>query len=313
VAIEVLERLRLPVRRSRLTRAERAVRVLIDSQVARVDRLPTDVMRAMAPVFARAQRDLLEDMNRWMVATGDDQRFTPHSYRVALAQINEMQARLQQALGEHLESGATLAASLAPEHLTREIAALSRHFQDSVTPVNLDAARVVATSKSYIIPRIQTSAARYAGMVGHDLRETIAASILRGESRYHLVNRLQRQGGPMGRVDMGGGRMEDIPEGLFRRYRHWAERVARTEVHSAYNSTLMESMHDARRDIPDLQKRWCADGSACDAVCLPINGQKVALDAMFDTPRGAIEHAPAHPNCRCRTGAWRAEWAEFLD
>jgi hypothetical protein len=301
------------------TRARRQVREVIDRQVAEVDRLPERAMRSLLPVLTHAQAELARDLRRWTETRPDgDVRFTAHSYRNALAQIEVIRRRIDERMDEAMGRSCDRAQRLALDHLVDEVARYSELFEGATRRLSLNVTAQLATGRSYIIPRVRTSAARYAGQVGDDLQRNLAVGILRGESVSAMVDRLQRLGGPAGLVALRGVRgepgavLERIPEGLFARYRWWAERVVRTETQSAYNGQLLDGLHEARRQIPGLKKRWSADGKACDRICGPVDGQVQPLEAPFVTPRGLIEHAPAHPNCRCRSGAWKDDWNDVL-
>jgi hypothetical protein len=272
-------------------------------------------MRSLLPMLGQSQRELEADLRHWIETRPDgDVRFTAHSYRNALSQIDVTARAVAMRLQGVTVGAAERAQILALTHLTDEVARYSNLFEGSTRRLSLNVAAQLATGRSFIVPRIETSAARYAGMVREDLRTRLSVSILRGEQLSRVVDRLQAHGGPRGMVALAGiagtpnAVVEYIPEGLFARYRHWAERVVRTETQAAYNGQLLEGMHEASVEIPDLKKRWNADGGACDEICLPMDGQVVGLHESFSSARGPVDFAPAHPNCRCRSGPWRDAW-----
>lgn len=313
------------VRRRRRVRAtpteRRAVQRVLQEHIAQVDQFTLAEARAMLPLLERAQRELTTQLRHWIATRPDgDVRFTAQSYRVALLEITRITDSLHRGLLSTLERSTTRVRGMAITHLTDEIARFSKIFGGTPMPVPLHVATTLATGRSFIIPRIRTSAARYAGNVGRDLQHTLAVSIIKGESISRIADVLQREGGPRGLVSLRGvageedALVEYIPEGLFRRYRFWAQRVVRTETLSAYNARTLEGLHAFAHDVPGLLKRWGADVGACPVVCMLLDGQVKPLDVPFDSPLGdSIDHAPAHPNCRCRTGAWRADWPEILD
>jgi len=108
-----------------------------------------------------------------------------------------------------------------------------------------------------------------------------------------------------------GAVVETITEGLFRRYRYWAERIARTETTAAYAHQAHAAQWEARKHVPDLQRRWDAsvDGRNC-MECRRLDGQVVDFGERFSN--GSTD-APAHPNCRCRVGAWRRGWKKLIE
>lgn len=80
-----------------------------------------------------------------------------------------------------------------------------------------------------------------------------------------------------------------------------ARTIARTEINRALISGRMEAWKDAqsRGLMTGAKKRWLTAPDCCD-LCLPLNGQTVGLDELFDTPWGKVDSPRfAHPNCRC--------------
>lgn len=310
--VEIARRRRLRPTSQRMA----IVRQLHDRQIAEVYGLSVDAMRALLPVFEQARRELTIDLAHWIETRPDgDVRWTAHSYRNALNQIDLTSRVIGARLAGTTIDAAGRAQIMALSHLREEVATFTQLFEGSTRLINLNVTAQIAQGRSFIIPRIRTSAARYTGMVREDLQQRLAVAILRGESLSTTVDRLQASGGPRGHVALRGvlgeptAYVEDIPEGLFARYRSWAERVVRTETSSAYNAQLLDGMREARTEIYDLRKRWNADGSACAKICLPMDGEVVDIDQPFPSPIGPIDQAPAHPNCGCRSGPWRDEWS----
>jgi SPP1 gp7 family putative phage head morphogenesis protein len=172
---------------------------------------------------------------------------------------------------------------------------------------------LIALGDKFYLQQHRTSAARYAGDVGNDIKRELAKGMLLGESVHEMTDRLVRIGGPKGSVAVRGVEGEPgavteyIAEGLFRRYRWWAERIVRDQVAACYTFQSLAGYLQAREMLPDLQKRWDAsiDLRTCDE-CAKLDGVVVPIDELFP---GGIDGAPAHSCCRCRTGAWRAHWS----
>lgn len=275
-------------------------------EVAALDR---EALEALAPVFAQAERELGAALLDAIQRMPDGElRWTAQSYRAVLAQIREGSRVLGEALGQTLGDTTAAAQQLAVRHVARDLARFSSEFTGSLRPVHLDAAKAIATGKSFIIPRIARSAERYQGKVREDIQQRLAVDILKGATVRETTNRLVEHGGPRGLVNLGGADVEDIPEGLFARYRYWAERVVRTENASAYGSATVESLDEARRQVPGLKKLWMASPKCCATICYPIDGQVVEVEAKFKTPLGPVDHSPAHPNCRCTVSGWSDAW-----
>ena len=286
-----------------------------------VTQLARPALDALLPALAQAQRETAQGLAAWLkrVENGD-LRYTAQQHRVVLLNLERAFRTirtLDPTMSAALERMGVQAGRLSVTHLQNEVARLSEIFEGSVRRVPIDVAGVVATGQSFIIPRVRTSAARYAGQVRDDIQRELAVGILRGESISATIDRLVRHGGPRGEVALRGvagepgAVTEHIAEGLFRRYRYWAERVVRTETQSAYNTHLDQGFRQAHQLIPDLVRRWDAslDLRVCE-ICAALHGTTAPIGGTF--PDGSTG-APRHPNCRCRVGAWRAEWSEILN
>ncbi len=293
---------------------------VLQRTAAEVATLPRPALAALAPVLAQAQRETQQALAEWIRTRPDgDQRYTAQQHRVVLAGLDRAFrtiAQLDPALGAGLARAGHVAGVMAARHLHEEIASFSRVFEGSERSVPIQLAGILATGERALIPRFRASAARYAGMVGADIRRELAVGMVRGESISQLTDRLARLGGPRGPVAVRGvagepgAVVEHIGEGLFNRYRYWGERVARTETQAAYNTQLDEGLHQAQQHIPDLQRRWdaTADLRLCVA-CQEMHGAVAPIGGAF--PNGVTD-APLHPNCRCRVGAWRSDWNDVL-
>lgn len=284
-----------------------------------VGRLPVPVLRTLAPVLAQAQRETAQALRDWLSSAKGDARYTPVMHRAVLAHLERALhtvATLDPTLREALTKAGVDAGRLAAGDAAREFDRFSHLFDREPTHLPVNLLRIVATGERELIPRFRTSAARYAGDVGADIRRELAIGLARRESISQMTDRLMRLGGPRGLVALRGvvgepgAVTEHIAEGLFARYRYWGERIARTETQRAYNVQVDETLREAREHIPDLMRRWdaSADHRICP-VCAELHGAVTTIDGVFP---GGYETAPAHPNCRCRVGAWRRSWDRFL-
>jgi hypothetical protein len=103
---------------------------------------------------------------------------------------------------------------------------------------------------------------------------------------------------------------EVIAEGLFRKYRYWAHRLVRTDLQSATNGLLDEGIRELHARDSAIERRWDAsiDARVC-VVCRELHDTTAPVTGTFP---GGYDAAPAHPNCRCRVGAWRGGWDRYL-
>jgi len=286
---------------------------------AEVARLPRPALEALAPVLAQAQRETAQGLRSWIERADGESRYTAQSHRAVLAHLDRAiatVASLDPTLAEALRRGGAAAGAMAGQHVSTEIARYAQTFGGEVPRVPLNVARIVATGERSLVPRFRSSAARYAGNVGADIRRELAVGLLRRESVDEMVARLARIGGPRGAVALRGvvgdpgAVVEHISEGLFARYRAWGERLVRTELQQAYNVQVDASLHEAREAIPDLKRRWDASGDLrlCPR-CAELHGSVAGLDEPFS---GDVMSAPLHPHCRCRVGAWRDAWSSHF-
>lgn len=292
----------------------------VGGEVGRMERAS---VQAILPILDAAQRELTNDLAQWLATVpGGDAKFTAQRYRQALAQIKHTMAEIramEPALYQALLGNSFSAGQLATAHLQHEIQRFSLMYEGEARPTSLNAALIIARGNKELIPQFRSSAHRYAGGVGADIRAQLAIGVVRGETMDQLVNRLVRLGGPKGPVATRGvagelgSVVENISEGLFTRYRHWAERLARTEVINAYNEHANVGLRDLAEDDPEMEKRWDAslDSRLCK-VCQGLHGQTVPImDANgVDHPfPGGYLRPPAHPCCRCAVVAWHKDWA----
>lgn len=300
----------------------KAVSEVVGRGQRRLARLTDEEARALLPLMHQAEDELRQQLRKWIeTRPGGELRWTAHKYRNAIQQLHQQSADLEQMLLERLESGLPRVQRAAVLQAATEVERLSAVFGDPVS-VPLDVAKVIATTRSYIIPRIRSSAHRYAwgrgrASVAADMQRMLAVDVLKGAPVYETVNRLVRHGGPRGLVALKGvagekgAVVELIPEGLFARYRHWADRVVRTELSSAYGATGHEAMRQAAEVVPDLKRMWFADASACSLICGPMAGQIVGLHEEFTGPGGSCMYPPVHPHCGCTAVPWREGWPQL--
>lgn len=273
---------------------------------------------AITEVLDAAEIELTKELSLWKALGKGDERFTAQLYRQALVQIRGTLERIRGPVAETLASalrhGGQVAGNLATKHLIQEITKFSQYFEGAIRPIPLNIAKVLAEGKKTLWPRFKTSANRYVGQVGKDIQKQLAIGVVKGETIDQLTSRLAKLGGPRGQVYLKGmpgspkAKAEYIAEGLFKRYRYYAERLARTEVINAYNTTALDGMEELEREDPGYYKRWDAaiDRRTC-VICAGLDDLVRPLDKDFSY---GLSQPPAHPNCRCAQVIWRKEWKE---
>lgn len=305
----------------RIPSAVQALRDLLTAHALEAADLDAQAMRELRPLLAAARDELNRDLAAWMAAGKAGDRWTPQSYRSSMlaleASMTSMDYSLTTGLASILGRHDAIARALANTHTARELLrfAQAEHI-DAAPTVPLKVASILVSGRHAPMERYQTSAARYAGQVGKDIRRELAIGVLRGETNDQLIARLARHGGPRGLVALRGiagtvgAITEVIPEGLFARYDYWGERIVRTELAHAYNEQIQDIRAGMLADFPDLVRRWdsTADGRTC-ARCQEMSGR--TSDPKTDRFPGDVD-VPLHPNCRCRAGLWRPDWARLV-
>jgi SPP1 gp7 family putative phage head morphogenesis protein len=300
-----------------------AVERLVREQVAVIESLEPQALRAVLPALVEARNELRRGLSDWLSKVKDgDLRFTAQRQRVALRSLEgalEAAERLEPAMANALGTARRLAGPLSVTHLDEQIARFGSIFGESITAPRIDVAASLAKGDRMLIRRHRTSAARYAGNVRKDIEMQFAIGVAKHETFHELAQRLRKAGGPRGLVALRGvvgeqgAIVEDIAEGLFRRYGHWADRLVRTEMMNAYNlqhDVALEAMNNERDEGAEpYLRRWdaSADRRVCP-ICEDLDRRVAPLDGTF---KGGYVHPPAHPRCRCVLVAWHASWGDI--
>lgn len=287
---------------------------LLDQVAAEVAHLPDGHVRSLLPVLAEAERELKRDLEAWLrKSPANDASFTAQHYRQALLQLQGSMAaikRLEPAMYRALVDGAGHAGELAGKHLREVVEKGQLTYQGSVTPLPIHEAAILAKGDTAIWKRYPSSAKRYAGEVGEDLRRQLAIGVARNMTHSQLVDRLLGLGGKKGLTSSAsepGQVASKIAQAMSARGRWHAERLVRTELMGAYGAHARNLVEASKAIDPDFTMRWDAraDSRLC-ALCRSLDGQVAGKDGKFP---GGYEHTPAHPCCRCACTPWHADWA----
>jgi hypothetical protein len=294
----------LKARRRATLAQKKAVQQVLRRHQVEIAEMQAKHVRALLPALHKAQQELQHQLREWIHRTPDGElRWSAWKYRSALAQLHSGVAALEQRVQGALERGGFDAQRAAARHLINDVARFSEVFGDELPRMQLNLAKLIATGHASLVPRYRASAERYAwGQrygVWADLNKRLAVDILKGASVEETIDRLQREGGPRGLVALQGVAGEEnaivelVPEGLFARYRWRAEMYVRTEFASAYGAQTRLGFEAAREILPDLQRRWCTDGSGCPHICQPMDGQVVGPMSPSSTARVTLSTTTA--------------------
>ncbi len=298
----------------RITPAEReSMRRLHDDLAARVLALSHGDMVALSHYIEGAQRRVAQAMKQWIDAHPVDGklRWSAHHALQAGVMLDQVASNLAELLGTRMTTRATRLMGMGAATAEADLTRLRRSFGSSVALPDIRRAVALASARSYVIPRMRTSAARYGINVRQDIRRALVEDMLAGRPLRDTIQRLVDHGGPRGLVALRGvageqgAIVELIPEGLFARYRSWADRVVRTEYAAAANVATTEAHRDLQAQLPHsiVIRQWMAAPGCCLRTCREINGQEQPVGTPFrSSVLGTIEQPPAHPYCRCTVG-----------
>lgn len=299
-------------------RADSVARLVRES-VHRVDAIAPDAMRALAPFLKRARDELQGELAEILGKADPDERFTAYQRTLALRSLESTFERIEEldpAMAKALGIGRNATGAIAVSTLDEEVRRLSAIFGDGVPHIpQLAHAAIIAKGDALLWKRHTTSAARYAGALGDDLRAQLAIGLAKGETFAQLAQRMRKLD-PATRGAMGWdpqGMSAAISDGMFHRWRHWADRVIRTENMHAYNTQhdlAIQALDDEREeDEEPWLRRWdaSADKVTCER-CKALDRTVTTVDGVF---KWGYKCPPAHPYCRCTVLAWRASWGDM--
>lgn len=296
-----------------------AVERLVHESVQRVDAIAPEALRALLPALRQARDELRADLYRWLATVPDgDQRFTAYQRAQALRALEATFDRLEEvqpAVAGALGLGRAETGALAVKNLEHEVQRLSSIFGGGALVLpQIDTAAVIAQGNKLLWRRHENSARRYAGSLGDDIKTRLAVSLAKGDTFSQAVARLR--GSPQFRqmvaVNDPGNAAAALADTAFQRWRHWADRLVRTENMHAYNvqhDLSIEHANENRPDGDEYLRRWdaSADKVTCP-LCRELDRTVTTIDGVF---KGGIKSPPRHPYCRCVVLAWLARWGHM--
>lgn len=294
-----------------------AVERLVRESIGAVDALAPSALRALFPALRAARDEARKDLAGWLGSVGSgDERFTGYQRTQALRALEATLERVEElapAMSGALKQARTKTGPLAVANLETEIQRLSAVFGGGVPTIpQISTAAVLAKGDKLLWRRHETSARRYAGAVGDDIKHLLAVGVAKGETFEQLVTRLRRIGNPRApraKIDLGHD-ADAIADGLFVRHKHMADRLVRTEMMQSYNvqhDAAIEYANENRIDGDDeYLRRW--DAAADVVVCDRCKALDRTVTTIKGTFAGGVSSPPLHPYCRCTVLAWLARW-----
>lgn len=233
--------------------------------------------------------------------SGQDGAFDAFRLREIMAQTEIAISELRTKAAAQYGTAAKDVAELSVEHTTDELDRLSRAFDAEPLNVALDAQKVLADPvQGLLANHFETSVQRYGLDALNGVRRELFIGLRTGDTFGQIVQKVAGVQGPLGTVGRPG-----------------AERIARTEVSSAYGTAQHSSVTEAARQVPGLKKTWLHVASFLCSTCGPLHGTERPLDGTWTIRSGKktreIAHPPAHPNCTCRVSAMKKSWRAGLE
>lgn len=300
----------------------RATQARADRIITLADRRGVGALRALLDDLGAADFALRRRLRRW---ADSPERFTPAqalAYQRQVALVTEQaRAALRRALGA--TTGAAAREGLAGT--ARLLERLEEAFTGISRPLRLRQAATMSSALGRVETSLlgvhATSVDRYGQAMVAEFERRIRVGLIRGASQREVVDELVGSRGPRGEVSLAAReteegverlRVEEIPEGLFRRYRSWAVRIVRTETARAYSTARMEGLYEQRVEFPELRKKILAtfdSRTAFDSV--GVHGEVRKLEEPFVDGAGRVYlQPPARPNDREVVIPWLPEWEE---
>ncbi|HUS27597.1 MAG TPA: phage minor head protein [Kofleriaceae bacterium] len=286
----------------------------------RVDAIAPEALRSLLPALRQARDELRADLSRWLATAPEgSERFTAYHRAQALRSLEATFERIEDlhpAMAGALGMGRAETGALAVGNLEHEVQRLSSIFGGGmVTLPQIDTAAVLAQGNRLLWKRHENSARRYAGSLGDDVRHRLAVSLAKGDTFDQMARRLRGSSefaAMVARHDPGAAAF-GVADATFARWRHWADRLVRTETMHAYNvqhDASIEYVNEQRHeDDEEYLRRWdaTADKVSCER-CKALDRTVTTIKGDF---AGGVHSPPLHPYCRCVVLAWLARWGNI--
>src|ERR1700677_2341283 len=267
--------------------------------------------RAILRLLADAEDDLEKRLKRRkeLVPFGDGS-FTSHQMRVTLAQIRDVTASLVRQMGPEIADDAVDAAGEASDHVAEFLRASERKFNGIASTLPIDdaamASSAVAGTRASVLRRLMVE---HPDGKGGGILQRYGFSVVEGFERQLAVAVATKK--PFDEVRDALVEQSPFLQGAPR---SWADRIARTETHFAYNKGAHEAMKAAEPDVGAMFRILVAtfdDITGPDSVC--VHGEVRRMNEPFEYVDYEGKHEefmipPNRPNDREIVVAHAARW-----
>ena len=274
---------------------------IVNSTVAQVEKLEKSESVSLLKRFKEVRQELRDRLD---IIEGDT--FTAQQSRIVLVQIEAAISAMTRSLKEDIKPAGQAIAFRGAEDLVREIDQFTKIFGGTVTPFNINVARIANDTNNFLINRVDASLDAY----GEDLRGLITANLSNLAILQVPFDTMLRK---LSKFFIG----EEFK----------LRRIARTELHNLYNLAKLKGMESTKTDfIPDLKKALfhpIDSRTGEDSIQLSIENPIIDIDKPFRftfkkrLKDGSISEEfrefmapPDRPNDRAVLIPFRPEWEE---
>lgn len=232
--------------------------------------------------------------------------FSAQRLRGAMIQVETALVEMNNILKDGMTEAGQVAALKGINHLYTELDKFNNEFTGAVIPIDINAALIASDVTNLLMSKYETSLEAYSADVRARISAGMTASVVEKASYSEVIQRMS----------------------VFFQHEEWKlHRIARTEIHSIYNTSKQMGLFDIKeRHIPDLKKtlihpmdaRTGEDSKQAAEKALIVDiedpfeytyvryrkdGSKVEEKRVFMTP-------PDRPNDRSILVPYREEWEE---
>jgi len=267
---------------------------LVQSNIEIVDGLEEQQQKKLMKVFRRVRQELQDRL-----LTIPQGTFTEQQLRVTLVQVQAAIEAITRDLKTGMVDSGEIMATAGITHLVKEIEKMSKHFEGSITPINMKAILVATDPNTFLLNKYEASLDAY----GADLRSQITSNIVQSLAMRDTQDRtVSRLVSDTGRFFMG---------------EEWKlNRIVRTELANVYNFSKMQGMSEVQdQTIPDLKKalmhpmdRRTGDDSKELARINPVVDIGEPFRFKWKGQERVFQFPPDRPNDRSILVPYREEW-----
>ena len=264
---------------------------------------------ALKRFYDRAQDELERKLAK-MVKTGRKESMSALQAQQLLQQVREAQQVIAAQTAQTMTPISREVQAEGVRQCASTIVQLEAKFTGATMTLPLEEAatfaRIVESRSPSLIRTHESSWLRYGARVTAKIEDELAVSLATGETPLDAIDRVRA--------------VTDL---------EWwqGERIVRTELAYAYNSSHADAIEESAKELKGLSKRWCehvddATGRPLDdrvgEDSLALHGQVVSDNGLFVMPSSPNVSAklwgktwrsgPNRPNDRSVTMPWRPHW-----